>query len=218
MTIPINRGASAPRRRVNGDAALSVGWLCLAVLSVQLAACSGGAPPAATSAPQSTAVQSDEAKGDDTMELTSTAFAYGEAIPVQYTCDGANSSPPLAWRNVPAGAKSLALICDDPDAPGRTWVHWVIYNLSPTQSELPEGVAAQETVLDGAVQGINDFKKIGYGGPCPPKGGPHRYFFKLYTLDTKLALGPRATKQQALQAMEGHIVAQAELMGTYKRR
>lgn len=218
MAISNNRDAYVLRCRVNRGAAIPTGWVCLIVLAGLVAACSGSVPPTAESASQAPAVQSDEAKGDDTMELMSTAFAYGEAIPVQYTCDGANYSPPLAWSNVPAGAQSLALICDDPDAPGRTWVHWVIYNLSPLHSGLPEGVAAKETVLDGAVQGSNDFKKIGYGGPCPPRGAPHRYFFKLYALDAKLALGPRATKQQTLQAMEGHIVAQVELMGTYKRR
>lgn len=152
------------------------------------------------------------------MQITSTAFAQNESIPVKYTCDGADVSPSLAWSGVPAGAESLALISDDPDAPGRTWVHWVIYNVSAARSELPEGVEAAETVLDGAVQGTNDFNKIGYGGPCPPSGDPHRYFFKLYALDTELSLGPGATKQEVLDAMGGHVLAQTELMGTYKRQ
>jgi hypothetical protein len=139
-------------------------------------------------------------------------------IPAKYTCDGANVSPPLAWKGVPAGAKTLALISDDPDAPGGTWVHWVIYNISSAIGEVPEGVKATATVLDGAAQGTNDFRKTGYGGPCPPRGAAHRYFFKLYALDTALPLGPGATKQAVLGAMDGHVLAQAELMGTYKRR
>ena len=152
------------------------------------------------------------------MQLTSTTFTQGQVIPAKYTCDGANVSPPLSWSGVPAAAKSLALISDDPDAPGQTWVHWVIYNIPSSRHELPEGIKATETVLGGAVQGTNSFRKIGYGGPCPPGGASHRYFFKLYALDANLSLGPGATKQAVLDAMDGHILAQAELMGTYKRR
>lgn len=152
------------------------------------------------------------------MQMTSTAFAQDESIPVKHTCDGANVSPPLRWSGLPAEAKSLALISDDPDAPARTWVHWVLYNIPSSRTELPEGIEATQTVVGGAMQGTNDFNKIGYGGPCPPRGDPHRYFFKLYAVDTELSLGAGATKQEVLDAIEGHILAQAELMGTYKRQ
>lgn len=152
------------------------------------------------------------------MELTSSAFAPGEPIPMQYTCDGEDLSPPLTWENAPAGTEGFALISDDPDAPGRTWVHWVLYAIPPSATGLEEGVPTSETLPDGAVQGTNDFNRIGYGGPCPPPGSPHRYFFKLYALDATLSLAPGATKQELLEAMEGHILAEAELMGTYQRR
>ncbi len=151
------------------------------------------------------------------IQLTSSGFTEGAAIPRKYTCDGANVSPPLTWSNLPQGTKSLALIADDPDAPAGTWVHWVLYGVSPSASGLPEGVAATDTVLDGARQGTNDFRRIGYGGPCPPRGNPHRYFFKVYALDTALTLTAGVTKEELLRTMEGHILAQGQLMGTYKR-
>jgi len=152
------------------------------------------------------------------MKLTSDAFAQDESIPTKHTCDGQNVSPPLAWTDVPASAQSLALIMDDPDAPSKTWVHWVIYDIASTSDGLPEAVPATEETVGGARQGVNDFRKIGYGGPCPPKGSTHRYFFRLYALDAEPSLPPGANKQQTLAAIEGHIVAQAELMGTYSRR
>src|SRR5262249_40429186 len=124
---------------------------------------------------------------------------------------------PLSWTDPPEGAKSFALIADDPDAPGRVWVHWVLYDLSPEVRDLAEGVTRDETLRNGAKQGKNDFGKIGYGGPCPPPGPAHRYFFKLYALDLKIGLPSKATKQQVLDATKGHILAEAELMGTYKR-
>lgn len=153
-----------------------------------------------------------------TIQLTSSAFAEGQPIPAKYTCDGADISPPLKWTNVPHGAKSFALICDDPDAPAGTWVHWVLYDLPPPVTELPEGVPTIEAIPNGAKQGVNDFKRIGYGGPCPPQGGPHRYFFKLYALDAELQLKARATKKELVRAMGGHILAERQLMGTYKRK
>ena len=110
------------------------------------------------------------------------------------------------------------MICDDPDAPAGTWVHWVLYNVAASVTTLPEGVPADETVLDGARQGVNDFQRIGYGGPCPPHGGPHRYFFKLYALDAELRLGPRTTKADVMRAMQGHVLAEGRLIGTYKRK
>jgi Raf kinase inhibitor-like YbhB/YbcL family protein len=152
------------------------------------------------------------------MTITSSVFRAGEVIPTKYSCEGANISPPVQWDGVPAAARSLALICDDPDAPMGTWVHWVLYNLPTNVSNLPEHVPASEMLSSGPKQGMNDFKRIGYGGPCPPPGKTHRYYFKLYALDVELALKPRATKQELLRAMEGHILAEAQLMGTYQRK
>jgi Raf kinase inhibitor-like YbhB/YbcL family protein len=151
------------------------------------------------------------------MKLTSTAFQDGMPIPVRYTGFDADVSPPLQWSGAPAGTKGFALICDDPDAPVGTWVHWVIYGLPASAGGLPEGVAAAESLPDGARQGVNDFRQIGYRGPLPPPGGPHRYFFRLYALDAELALGPRATKLELLRAMKGHTLAEAQLMGTFQR-
>ncbi len=151
------------------------------------------------------------------LQITSTAFAEGEAIPQLYTCDGDDISPPLSWTNVPDGTQSLALINDDPDAPGNTWVHWVIYAIPPDVTELEAGIPADEMLENGAIQGTNSFRRIGYGGPCPPRGNPHRYFFKLYALDADLDLPPGSTKAELEQAMEGHILAEGSLLGTYQR-
>ncbi len=151
--------------------------------------------------------------------LSSAAFAHQGAIPGKYTCEGADLSPPLSWSGLPPGTKSLALIVDDPDAPDpaapkMTWVHWVIYNLPPTAQGLPEGASALPA---GTLQGMNDWKRTGYGGPCPPIGR-HRYFHKLYALDTVLPDLGRPTKAILEQAMKGHILGQAELVGTYQKR
>jgi Raf kinase inhibitor-like YbhB/YbcL family protein len=151
------------------------------------------------------------------IQLTSPAFQDGQAIPQKYSCDGRNISPPLQWANVPAGTASLALIMDDPDAPRGTWVHWVLYNIPAATRELPENVAPTAAVPGGGRQGVNSGRRPGYGGPCPP-GGTHRYFFKLYALDRQLSLPAGATKEDLLQAMAGHILAEGQLMGTYKRR
>jgi Raf kinase inhibitor-like YbhB/YbcL family protein len=150
-------------------------------------------------------------------DLTSTAFKAGEAIPKKHSCDGADVSPPLAWTDPPAGTKSFALVCDDPDAPRGTWVHWVIWDVVPSARGFPEGVKPSATLPDGGNQGTNDFKKIGYGGPCPPPGSVHRYFFKLHALDRTLDLAPGATKAALEKAMEGHTLGRAELMGRYAR-
>ncbi|HVM48232.1 MAG TPA: YbhB/YbcL family Raf kinase inhibitor-like protein [Candidatus Acidoferrum sp.] len=152
------------------------------------------------------------------MQLTSSAFNEGGPIPAKYTCDDKNVSPPFKWSGVPAGAKALALIADDPDAPAGTWVHWVLYDLPGTATELPEDVPKSQYVAAGARQGLNDFRHLGYGGPCPPPGKPHRYYFKLYALDSALDLKPGAAKTVVERAMEGHVLAHAELMGTYKRK
>jgi Raf kinase inhibitor-like YbhB/YbcL family protein len=157
------------------------------------------------------------------MQITSTTFAEGQPIPQKYTCQGQDISPSLKWTNAPADTKSYALIADDPDAPDprapkMTWVHWVLYDLPATTTELAEDVTKAPTLSNGAKQGINDFKHIGYGGPCPPPGGAHRYYFKLYALDKMLELEPGATKSKLLEAMQGHTLAEAQLMGTYQRK
>ncbi len=152
------------------------------------------------------------------IQLTSSAFAEGSAIPAKYTCDGEDVSPPLRWSNTPPEARSIALIADDPDAPVGTWVHWVLYNLPSNVTELEAGVPATESLPNGAGQGLNDFKRIGYGGPCPPRGSPHRYFFKIYALNAELRLKSRVTKKDLTQMMEGHILAEGQLMGTYQRK
>jgi len=150
-------------------------------------------------------------------QISSTAFSNGETIPKKFTCDGPDVSPQLSWKEAPAAARSFALIMDDPDAPAGTWVHWVLYNLPANTSQLPEGLEKQEQLATGALQGRNDFRKIGYGGPCPPPGTPHRYYFKLFALDTKLNLKAGATKADLERAMKGHILGEAELMGRYGR-
>ena len=157
--------------------------------------------------------------GESTMsiEVTSTAFQQGTTIPKQYTGDGEDHSPPLRWSEPPSGTNSIALICDDPDAPRGTWVHWVLFNLPSKTRELEEGVPTTATLPSGAKQGKNDFGNIGYGGPAPPKGKAHRYFFKLYALGVAVDLAPGATKTQLENAMKGHILAEGELIGTYKR-
>jgi Raf kinase inhibitor-like YbhB/YbcL family protein len=150
--------------------------------------------------------------------LTSPAFIEGAAVPGPHTCDGKDLSPALSWTGAPPGTKSFALICDDPDAPVGTWVHWVIYAIPPATTGLAEGVAKTETLPSGARQGLNDFRRAGYGGPCPPRGSPHRYFFRLYALDIVPDLEPNATRAQLDKAMQGHIIGQARLMGKYQRR
>ena len=150
------------------------------------------------------------------MKLISKAFEHQDFIPSRFTCDGQNISPALNWTSPPAATKSLALICDDPDAPGKTWVHWVIYNLPPATCSLSEAIAVGSKTPEGGLQGINDFKELAYGGPCPP-GGTHRYFFKLYALDEMLNLRPGASKAELEAAMAGHIIDQGELMGYYSR-
>ena len=149
--------------------------------------------------------------------VSTTAFQPGGDIPTKYTCTGPDVSPALSWNDPPAGTQSFALIADDPDAPVRTWVHWVAYDLPASSRQLPEGVPKTAAIPGGGVQGLNDFGKTGYGGPCPPPGKPHRYYFKLYALDSKLNLKPGATKKAVEQAMQGHILAQAEVMGRFKR-
>jgi Raf kinase inhibitor-like YbhB/YbcL family protein len=163
-------------------------------------------PPQKSSTPETT----------PQMKLISLAFKEGEAIPRQFTCDGINVSPPLEWSGVPKTAKTIAIIADDPDAPNGTWVHWVLYNLPADNIGMVENLPSVENMTAGGFQGKTDFGKVGYGGPCPPSG-THRYFFKAYAVDSELPLKAGATKDELLKAMENHIVAQAQLMGTYRR-
>jgi Raf kinase inhibitor-like YbhB/YbcL family protein len=149
--------------------------------------------------------------------LTSSAFRDGETIPKQYTGDGKDVSPPLQWEGVPEGTQSLALICDDPDAPRGIWVHWVLFNLPGDLRQLSEGIPPDKVLANKAKQGKNDFGNIGYGGPAPPRGKAHRYFFKLYALDTALDLPAGVTKDQLVVAMKGHTLGEGQLMGRYQR-
>ncbi len=150
------------------------------------------------------------------IRVTSPTFSEGASIPADHTCDGADISPPLQWSEVPPEAKSLALIVDDPDARAGDWVHWILYDLPPGVTQLPAAVPATARLSTGGTQGRTDFGATGYGGPCPPRG-THRYFFKLYALDVPLNLAPGVTKKELLKAMQGHILAEGQLMGKYQR-
>lgn len=161
--------------------------------------------------------KSYEGAGLRRMVLSSPAFLPGGKIPVQYTGDGADMSPELVWDSVPEGVKSFALICSDPDAPLGTFIHWVVYNIPAEVRRLPENLPKVERLEDGSTQGVNSFQRIGYNGPKPPPGKPHHYFFYLYALDTVLKLSPAASAGTLREAMNGHIIGQAELMGIYGR-
>ncbi len=183
--------------------------LVLLMALLTLAACAGAAAQHPT-----------PAAGSAVISITAPAFAAGAPIPAQYTCQGQEISPALDWSPPPAGTQSLALIMDDPDAPGGTWVHWLVYNLPPETSGLPEGASraksAENSLPQGALQGKTSFKRSDYGGPCPPSG-QHRYYFHLYALDIQLTQ-PGLTKPELLQAMDGHILAQGEVMGVYQKQ
>jgi Raf kinase inhibitor-like YbhB/YbcL family protein len=193
----------------------------LLLLAILIAACTSptSSPPAATPISEPT-TQPEIPATEVTMalELTSEAFLNGQSIPAKYSCTGKDISPALTWSEPPAGTQSLALIMDDPDAPGGTWVHWVLYNIPADRRDLPEDLPVTGKNIDpeAIYVGKNSWGNIGYGGPCPPSG-THRYFFKLYALDTLISLLPGATKEQVLREMEGHILAQAEQMGTFKK-
>lgn len=150
------------------------------------------------------------------VKLKSPAFNQGDLIPSKYTCDGENISPPLHWSDIPDNTKSLVIISDDPDAPAGIWTHWVLFNIPSDQTQVMESIPNSEVLTNGTKQGINDFGRIGYGGPCPP-GAEHRYYFRLYALDISLSFDPGATREEVLNAMEGHILGKGELMGRYKR-
>ena len=172
-------------------------------------------PPAATgdaATADKEAAPDPEARAE--LSLVSPAFEAGAPIPERFTCDGGDLSPELAWTEPPEGTRSLALIVDDPDAPLGTWVHWVIWDLDAERQDLPEGVAAKS---DLGSDGLNSWKRPGYGGPCPPKGSSHRYFFRLYALDTRLELSGEVKRRALDEAMQGHVLGDATLMGTYQR-
>jgi Raf kinase inhibitor-like YbhB/YbcL family protein len=152
------------------------------------------------------------------VELKAAAFKPGDDIPDRFTCDGSNLSPALSWSAPPDGTQSFTLIMEDPDAPGGTWVHWVLYDLPATEHGLPEGASPAGTLPSGARQGRNSFGKTGYGGPCPPPGPAHRYYFKLYALDTALHLNAAVTRTNIDRSIDGHVLAVAELMGRYRRQ
>jgi Raf kinase inhibitor-like YbhB/YbcL family protein len=170
-------------------------------------------PPLAAGAPASTT------QGELAMpfQLSSAAFKQSEYIPRKYTGDGLNVSPALQWTAPPEGTKSLALICEDPDAPVGVWVHWVMYGIPALARDLPEAMPPKAELPDGTTQGVNDFRKLGYGGPAPPRGSDHRYFFRLYALDITPLLAPGAHKADLMKAMEGHVLGESDLMGRYKR-
>jgi len=151
------------------------------------------------------------------LTVLSTAFQEGDRIPSKYSCEGQDISPPLAWGEPPAATQSFALVVDDPDAPGGVFTHWVLFNIPSDSRELPEGVPTQARLASGTLQGKNDFGRIGYAGPCPPAGRLHRYQFTLYALDQPLDLKAGASRKQVLDAMQGHILAQGQLTGTYQR-
>jgi hypothetical protein len=153
----------------------------------------------------------------ETFELTSEAFEHEGPIPVTYTCDDEDFSPPLTWSEVPEGTESFALIYEDPDAPSGTFTHWVLYNIPADRNSLPSNLMPGPKLRWGGKHGVNDFGNMEYGGPCPPPGKPHRYFFHMYALDEPLDLEPGATRQEVLDAMTGHMLGQAELMGRYQR-
>ena len=152
-----------------------------------------------------------------TIQISSSAFENGGEIPKKYSCDHDDVSPPLEWSGIPVNTKSLALIMDDPDAPAGTWVHWVLYNIPPSLDNIPEAVQVTPEVVGIGLQGKNDFRKIGYGGPCPPFGRSHRYFFKLFALDALLDLRSGISKNELLDGMQGHILGEGELIGLYSR-
>jgi hypothetical protein len=193
--------------------------LLLAGALLAMASCTRCGCSAQLSAPASVGSAQEQRQGGDRMSfaLKSTAFSHGGEIPKRYRCDGADISPALSWEDLPAGTLSLALIADDPDAPGGTWTHWLIWNISPQSAQLPEDLPAVAALDDGERQGKNDFQRMGYGGPCPPPGKTHRYFFKLYALDSRLDLQAGAARNELELAMKGHVLAQADWMGTYRR-
>lgn len=181
-------------------------WIDLTLLLVLLAAC------------QRQEAASNQPAGEGvTLQVKSTAFGHSDEIPVRFTCDGEDVSPPLSWSEPPLGTESLVLIVDDPDAPGGTWDHWSLFNIPATVRLLPEGVPAEPLPRGMGAQGANSWQNLGYGGPCPPPGSAHRYSFRLYALDTDLDLKPGSSKKEIELAIQGHILAEGTLMARYGR-
>ena len=201
------RSRANHQRQVNAGAKLLLTLLAASV------------PPLAivTLIRQGRASASGQTAAPSAFVLKASAFQTGGQIPGQYTCDGQNLSPALSWTEPPPGTQSFVLIAEDPDAPGGAFVHWVAYDLPGSVRRVPEGVPKAGEIKGGGRQGLNDFPGTGYGGPCPPPGKPHRYFFRLYSIDRKLNLQAGPTRTDVEQAMKGHILGQAELMGRYRR-
>ena len=194
---------------------IPVALLALSLAGLSLNSAAGWHPAVTLSESAAAAPSGAERSAPMAFQLTSAAFSAGGTIPKKFTCDGPDVSPEVAWTEPPAGTQSFAMIMDDPDAPGRVWVHWVLYNLPAGSRKLAEGVGKDAELADGSRQGKNDFGKIGYNGPCPPRGPAHRYFFKLYAVDAKLDLKPGATKMDVERALKGRVLAQAELIGKF---
>ncbi|HSK88003.1 MAG TPA: YbhB/YbcL family Raf kinase inhibitor-like protein [Anaerolineales bacterium] len=189
------------------------------LISILMASCTSPATSTPTTIPEPSAISEvSETEATMSLELTSDAFTNGQSIPAKYACTGKDISPALAWNEPPAGTQSFALIMDDPDAPGGTWVHWVLFNIPAGTRDLPEDLPITGKNVDpnAIYVGNNSWGNAGYGGPCPPSG-THRYYFKLYALDRTFDLLPGATREQVLEQMEGYILAQAELMGTFSK-
>jgi Raf kinase inhibitor-like YbhB/YbcL family protein len=165
--------------------------------------------------------ESDSTKTDGNVmniKITSSAFQDSSVIPLKYACEGDNISPPLSWTGIPNGTKSLAIICDDPDAPMGIWTHWIIYNIPPDKTNFDESIHTDVKLADGSIQGANDFGDIGYSGPCPPAGYPHRYYFTIYALDVMLSLKDKATRSDIDDAIQNHILGKGQLIGTFSRK
>lgn len=192
-----------------GPPATTTAW-AMTALAILIGACTSG--PCSN---RSTLVQEATKM---TIQVTSTAFADGQPIPAEFTCDSQDQSPPLQWQGVPAGAQSIVLLVDDPDAPGGTFNHWVVYGLPAAATSLPKGVPRQERLEGGGAQGRNDFGRVGYGGPCPPRGPAHHYQFKVFALGEALSVPAGATKRQVERAMEGKVLDQGRVTGVYQRR
>jgi Raf kinase inhibitor-like YbhB/YbcL family protein len=192
----------------HAGAAVNKCALCLLVVLTLLAS------TAVSCTREAPAVQNEV---ETTLSLSSTAFKEGDRIPIKYTCDEQDISPPLAWNEPPQKTQTYALIVDDPDAPSGIFTHWILFNLPANVCQISEGIPPQMQLQDGTIQGKNDFGRTGYSGPCPPSGPAHRYRFILYALDNKLDLNSSATKEQLLNAIRGHIIAESQLIGTYQR-
>jgi Raf kinase inhibitor-like YbhB/YbcL family protein len=201
----------------SGEYAMGGGWrwAWAAVLLISFSPAAFPAPPAI---PRAKLERLKARKGGSmAFVIQSLAFTEGSAIPKKYSCEGADLSPGLSWEGAPAGSAAFSLIVDDPDAPAGTWTHWIAWNIPAAANALPEGVAKVPQLGDGSRQGLNDFRRVGYNGPCPPGGKVHRYYFKLYALDGKLDLKAGASRQELERAMHGHVLAEARAMGTYRR-